>query len=98
MIKHLDECNITVKKQSWRDIEVLRGQEALGNLWRVKQAFHLWRDLKDQEAHETGQHFRQRRAQGKGMEGAKQFNGIFGVWRNGVFVADKDQARYRCKG
>ena len=98
MIEHLRTCNITVLKSSWRDIQVFRGQQALGNLRWVTQAFHLWRDNKDREAGEKGQYFRKRRARGKGKEGATQFNGVFGVWQNGVFLPDQDQARFRGRG
>lgn len=98
MVAHLQSCNITVLKSAWRDIQVIRGQQALGSLWWVKKAFHLWRDRKDQEAQETGQFFRRRRARGKGREGATQHMGVFGVWRHGVFVPDQDQARFRVRG
>lgn len=47
---------------------------------------------------EKGQYFRKCRARGKGKEGATQFNGVFGVWQNGVFLPDQDQARFRGRG
>lgn len=97
MIAHLQTCNITVLKSNWHSIEVFRGQQALGTLWWVKQAFHLWRDDKDNQANETGQYFRSRRANGKG-EGIQQQKGIFGVWQHGVFVPDPNQARFRVRG
>ena len=62
MVEHLQACNITVCEKSWQNIQVIRGQQALGSLWWVKQAFHLWRNKKDQEAEESGQKFRTRRA------------------------------------
>lgn len=77
---------------------MFRGQEALGSLWWVKQAFHFWRDRKDQEAHETGQHFRSRRANKTGSKHLKYFKGLFGVWHGGEFVPDPDQARFRATG
>ena len=101
MIGHLqDTCNIIVLKSTWHDIQVFRGQQALGSLWWVKQAFHLWRDRKDQEAQETGQFFRIRRAQQKNgaSDGVVHHNGRFGVFRYGVFVPDPDQARFRPAG
>lgn len=58
----------------------------------------MWRDNKDREAREKGQYFRRRRARGKGKEGAKQFNGVFGMWQDGVFSPDQDQARFRSMG
>ena len=59
MVEYLENtCNMIVRGSSWRQIQVSRGEQALGSLWWVKQAFHLWRDLKDREARETGQKFR----------------------------------------
>ena len=98
MIEHLQTaCNMTVLKSAWQDIQVFRGPQALGNLWWVKQAFHLWRDSKDQEAQETGQRFRQRRtSRAKGISGGVvHHNGKFGVWK---FVPDPDQGRHRPRG
>ena len=99
MIEHLKTCNITGTSSHWRDIQVFRrGQEALGSLWWVKQAFHFWRDRKDQEAQETGQHFRMRRVNKTGVKHNKHYKGRFGVWRDGEFEPDRDQARFQASG
>ncbi|KAL9066387.1 MAG: hypothetical protein Q9161_007606 [Pseudevernia consocians] len=98
MMQHLQSCNITAVSSAWCDIQVLRGGQALGSLRWIVKAFHLWRDDKDREAQETGQTFRRRVARGKGRDGATQFRGAFGVWRDGVFWPDQDQARYRVRG
>ena len=101
MIEHLETtCNMQVIKPAWRDIQVFRGQQALGDLWWVKQAFHLWRDRKDQEAQETGRFFRTRRPRReKGASGVVVHRkGRMGVFQGGVFVPDPDQARFRPAG
>ena len=103
MIHHLENaCYIIVPKSAsgWRHIEVFRGQQALGNLWWVKQAFHLWRDRKDLEAGETGQEFRLRRRPNRAgvPSGGVWHHGRFGVWENSVFVPDPDQSRYLATG
>lgn len=98
MTEHLQSRNITVTGSHWRDIQVIRGQQARGSLWWVKQAFHLWRDGKDDEAKETGQRFRRRRARGKGREGVTEFKGVFGVWQPRVFLPKQGQARFRGRG
>lgn len=101
MIEYLrTSCNMPILKPTWHDIQVYRGQEALGNMWWVKQVFHLWRDRKDQEAQETGQFFRTRlppRTK-RGSGGVVHHNGRFGVWEDGNFVPDPDQGCYRPGG
>ena len=101
MIEHLrTTCKMTVLKSGWRDIQVFRGQQALGSLWWVKHAFHLWRDSKDREAQEKGQYFRHRRPQlARGNpDGFVHHNGRVGLWQEGVFVPDPDQNRFLPKG
>ena len=101
MIEHLrTSCNMMVLKPASQDIQVLCTQQALGNMWWVKQAFHLWRDRKDQETQETGQFFRTRLPpRTKGGSGCVvHHNGRFGVWEDGNFVPDPDQGRYRPRG
>lgn len=94
MIEHLQACNITFLGKGWYDIQVIRGQQALGSLWWFKQAFHLWIDKKDKEAEERGQIFRRRRARGKGKD-LTQSNGVS---QNGVSLPDPSQARHRRRG
>ena len=80
MFNHLQSaCNIYVTKRGWSDIQVFRGQQDLGNLRWIAQAFHIWRDMKDREAEQTGQYFRKRCVrQGKGKwAGAVYINGVF---------------------
>ena len=101
IISHLEKaCNMIVVSSNWHEIQVCRGEQALGSLWWVRSAFHLWRDWKDQEAQETGERFRTRRPEKvKGrLNGVVCHNGRLGVWVDGVFVPDPDQARYRPHG
>lgn len=101
MIEHLEStCNMTVLASAWQHIQVIRGEQALGNLRYFTKAFHLWRDRKDQEARETGQFFRPRRAQRvkDTRNPVVHHEGRFGVWRDGVFVPDPDQGQFRAGG
>ena len=101
MIEHLQRtCNMTVLASPWQDIQVIRGEQVLGNLRYVTQAFHLWRDWKDQEARETGQFFRPRRPQRvKDIRNpVVHHKGRFGVWQEGVFVPDPNQDQFRGHG
>lgn len=49
MIKHLETCNISVLKPMWQDIEVWRGQQSLGSVRWIAQAFTVWK--KDHKNH-----------------------------------------------
>ena len=101
MIEHLESyCNMTVLESTWQHIQVIRGEQALGNLRWFTKAFHLWRDQKDQEALETGQFFRLRRAQRvkDTTNPIVHHKGRFGVWQDGVFVPDPNQGQFRAHG
>ena len=101
MIEHLERnCNMTVSAPAWQHIQVIRGEQVLGNLRYFTQAFHLWRDWKDQEARETGQSFRRRRPQRvkDTTNLAVHHNGRFGVWQEGGFVPDPNQDQFRGRG
>ena len=101
MIEHLEKtCNVTVLATAWQHIQVVRGEQALGNLRYFTKAFHLWRDLKDQEARETGQFFRLRRAQRvkDTTNPVVHHNGRFGVWQEGRFVPDPNQDQFHANG
>ena len=101
MIEHLERtCNMTVLKPTWQDIQVVRGEQVLGNLRYFTNAFHLWRDWKDQEARETGQFFRLRRPQQvkDTTNPVVHHNGRCGVWQEGVFMPDPNQDQFRVRG
>ena len=101
MIEHLEgTCNMTVLESAWQHIQVIRGEQALGNLRYFTKAFHLWRDRKDQEAQETGQFFRLRRAQRvkDTTNPIVHHKGRFGVWQGKTFVPDPNQAQFRTNG
>ncbi|KAL6713707.1 hypothetical protein ACLMJK_009172 [Lecanora helva] len=82
----------------WKDIYVYRQGHYIGTLQFVKKAFHFWRDLKDQEACEKGQHFRSRRPPAKGGKKVIYHKGMIGNYVDGVFVPEENQGQYRASG
>lgn len=102
IIQRLDEQGITIQRHDtrcfWRNIWLIRGHRYIGTLEFVKNAFHMWRDLKDKEAAETGQYFRRRQPSAKGGQGLVQNMGVIGRWVQGNFIPEANQDHYRPAG
>ena len=100
MVDHLvgHGANLEKSHHLWSQVLVHKGFQSIGSLQLVKKAYHYWRDRKDVEAAEKGQHFRCRRPRAKGGQDVVCHKGVIGSWVNGIFVPEVNQDQYRPGG